>query len=249
MVPPSIGQADRQVSLSNTSAGMEFVIEPRLEVFMNSHRGGIRVGTSGWSYKHWQGQLYCEDVPSAAYLSIYTQHCDIVEVNSTFYHLPDDATVKRWRDTASDGFLFAVKASRYITHMKKLKDPAEPVGLLLDRVEVLGEKLGPNLFQCPPNWRRNTSRLESFFHALPSGHQYVFEFKDRSWFHTEIYDLLSAHGAALCIYDLGGEISPQLVTADIVYVRLHKPRDENAWDYDRKTLTAWAQDFKAWEVA
>jgi uncharacterized protein YecE (DUF72 family) len=211
-------------------------------------RKRIRVGTSGWSYKHWEGTFYEKDRKSKDYLAAYSRHFRTAEINNTFYRLPSKAAVKEWHDTVPDDFTFAVKASRFMTHMKKLKDPEEPIARLLESVSGLGDKLGPFLVQCPPNWRRNPERLEYFLNALPKKHQFAFEFRDRSWFDQGIYDLLASHDAALCIYDQEGEASPAELTARWVYVRFHKPAGENNWFYDRETLATWADSFVSWSA-
>jgi uncharacterized protein YecE (DUF72 family) len=158
--------------------------------------------------------------------------------------------VAEWRDTVPEGFRFAVKASRYITHMKKLKDPADSVARFFERAEGLGDRLGPVLFQLPPNWRANPERLDAFLAGLPSGPGYVFEFRDPSWFDDAVRDVLARHNAAFCIYDLAGEQSPLTVTADFVYVRLHGPA-ETAYQgsYSDEALAEWAQRFRAWRDA
>jgi uncharacterized protein YecE (DUF72 family) len=130
--------------------------------------------------------------------------------------------------------------------MKKLKDPSEPLERLLDRVSALGEKLGPILFQLPPRWRSNADRLEGFLEILPEDHRYAFEFRDPSWFDGEIYGLLAKHGAAFCIYDLGGRISPKEITTDFAYVRLHGPAGPYQGRYGTRRLAGWANAFSTW---
>jgi uncharacterized protein YecE (DUF72 family) len=212
-----------------------------------SEQGGIYIGTSGWHYDHWKGPFYPADLPADQFLAAYVQHFKSVEINSTFYGLPETATLKTWRDTAPAGFIFAVKASRYITHMKKLKDPQEPLDNLLGRVEALGDSLGPILFQLPPNWNFNAERLASFLDALPGGFRYAFEFRNESWFNGRAVDLLADHNAAFCIYQIAGRDSPRQVTANFVYVRLHGPGD-NAYqgNYNTQTLSGWARALSGW---
>ena len=213
---------------------------------MNAATDAIWIGTSGWSYDHWDGVLFEAGTPADEQLAAYADSFDTVEVDNTFYQLPDEGTLEAWEETAPDGFQFAIQASRYITHMKKLKDVDESVGELLDRVELLGDKLGPILFQCPPNWNRDAERLAAFLDVLPRGHEYAFEFRDPSWFHDEIYELLRANDAACCIYDMEGETAPLEIITDLIYVRLHKPEGDDNWDYSPQALTAWADRFVEW---
>jgi uncharacterized protein YecE (DUF72 family) len=139
-----------------------------------------------------------------------------------------------------------VKASRYITHMKKLKDPEEPIATFLGRVAALGDRLGPILFQLPPNWRFNANRLHSFLDRLPDGYRYAFEFRDSSWFDPEAYDLLREKGAAFCVYDLAGSTSPKPITADFIYVRLHGPIESYQGHYQDEELAGWAKLLTGW---
>lgn len=206
----------------------------------------IHIGTSGWNYDHWRGPFYSPQLAQSDVLSAYASHFRSAEVNNSFYQLPAEATLRRWRDTVPDGFIFAVKASRYITHMKKLKDPDEPVATLLDRVAKLGRTLGPILFQLPPRWRVNVERLDGFLRTLPNEHRYAFEFRDPSWFDQRVYDLLAGHGAAFCIYDLDRNLSPTEVTADFVYIRLHGPEGAYRGSYDERALSGWADAIASW---
>jgi len=206
----------------------------------------IRIGTSGWHYDHWVGPFYPEGTTSDAFLSFYAQRFDTVEVNASFYRLPEESTLAAWRDGAPEGFTFAAKASRYLTHMKKLDDPSEPLDTFLTRMRTLGPKLGPVLFQLPPNWGFDAGRLASFLDALPSDLTAVFEFRDESWFDDRAYGLLRAHGATFCIYDLAGRTSPKVVTSDVAYVRLHGPGDAYEGSYDARTLSGWAGAFSTW---
>jgi uncharacterized protein YecE (DUF72 family) len=206
----------------------------------------IHVGTSGWQYDHWRGPFYPEDLPKRAYLEYYARQLDITEVNSFFYGLPKPETVTAWREAVPGDFRFAVKASRYITHMKKLKDPRDSLERFWERARLLGEQLGPVLFQLPPRWHVNTERLEAFLQALPEGPQYTFEFRDPSWFDPKVYELLERHGAAFCIYELGEQASPREVTADFVYIRLHGPEAGYSGDYGDEALQRWAERLRQW---
>jgi uncharacterized protein YecE (DUF72 family) len=208
--------------------------------------GRIRIGTSGWQYDHWKGPFYPEDLPKRAFLAHYAARFDTTEVNSFFYGLPKAETVAAWREAVPAGFEFAVKASRYITHMKKLKEPQAGFERFWERARLFGDQLGPVLFQLPPNWRVNADRLRAFLQALPQGPRYAFEFRDESWFIDEVEELLAEHGAAFCAYELGQQASPVTVTTDFAYVRLHGPEAGYAGDYGDAALDAWAARLEEW---
>ncbi len=208
--------------------------------------GKLHIGTSGWHYPHWRGPFYPKGMAARAFLGFYAERFGAVEINNTFYRLPTPATLAAWRAATPAGFLFACKASRYITHMKKLSDPAAATRRLFDRVTLLGPKLGPILFQLPPHWHLDAGRLAQFLAALPRGFRFAFEFRDESWFAPPVFRLLERHGAAACAYDLGGRRAPIRVTADFVYVRLHGPGDPYRGRYDGRTLAAWARRARAW---
>jgi len=186
----------------------------------------IRIGTSGWHYKHWVGKFYPSGMPSSQMFDFYRRHFDTVELNNSFYRLPTFEAFARWRDAAPDKFLFAVKGSRFLTHNKKLKEPEQALQNLLPRAEVLGPKLGPILFQLPPKWKVNLERLESFLQALPTEHHYAFEFREPTWHNEQVYEVLRRHNAAYCIHELAGFHTPILLTADFSYVRLHGPGEK-----------------------
>jgi len=179
-------------------------------------------------------------------LSYYVERFRTVEINNSFYHLPSEKSFESWRDTAGKDFVFAVKASRYITHMKKLKDPGEPVARFVERVRTLGGSLGPILFQLPPKWQSNPARLREFLSQLPDNFRYAFEFRDTSWFTEEISRLLEHAGAAFCIYELEGILSPIEVTADFVYIRLHGPKGAYQGSYEASILADWAGTISSW---
>jgi len=206
----------------------------------------IRVGTSGWHYDHWQGPFYPANLESKGFLQFYAQRLATAEINNTFYQLPERETLAHWRDIAPAYFVFACKASRYITHMKKLKDARDSIQRFFRVMETLEDKLGPILFQLPPRWHVDRNRLQTFLDALPRDHRYAFEFRDQSWFAPEIYDALSRRDAALCIYHLAGWQSPIEVTSDLVYVRLHGPGSAYEGRYDGRTLFGWARRFLRW---
>jgi uncharacterized protein YecE (DUF72 family) len=225
------------------------VIEPK-QTRVTGIQGGrmhiLHIGTSGWFYDHWTGPFYPEGLHAAERLAYYAERFSSVEINTSFYRLPGAGIAAQWRDSVPAGFVFSAKASRYITHMKKLKAPHETVPPLLQSIDPLGERLGPVLFQLPPGWRANPVRLESFLGSLDRKHRYVFEFRDPSWFDRNILRLLEKHDAAFCIYDLGGQVSPKWVTTDFVYVRLHGPTAAYQGSYDTRTLTGWAGAISSW---
>ncbi len=169
-----------------------------------------------------------------------------MEINNSFYRLPEKKTFKQWHDTVPSGFIFSVKASRFITHMKKLKDPEMVLATFMERITGLRDKIGPILFQLPPNWRRDIGRLKSFLSALPEGYRYAFEFRNPTWFHPEVYQTLAEHRAAFCLYELAGLKSPRELTADFTYLRLHGPGDAYCGCYQTETLTEWADVFSSW---
>ncbi|MDH3288200.1 MAG: DUF72 domain-containing protein [Betaproteobacteria bacterium] len=213
---------------------------------MARRRARILIGTSGWSYPHWRGPFYPVDLPHEVQLAFYAERFRSVEINSTFYRLPERKTLKAWHDAVPGEFVFAVKASRFITHMKKLNTPAPALRSFFRRIEVLGDKLGPVLFQLPPRWRCNPKRLASFLGSLSRDFRYAFEFRDPSWLTPDIYGLLAHHNAALCIYELAGYRSPIAVTSRLVYIRLHGSEGPYQGCYDRRTLAHWAKKIRAW---
>ncbi|HEU4683899.1 MAG TPA: DUF72 domain-containing protein [Nitrospira sp.] len=209
-------------------------------------RCDIRIGTSGWHYKHWLGPFYPPRLPAKRMLAWYMERFDTVEVNNTFYRLPTKETLRAWRDGTPPAFRFAVKGSRYISHRKKLNDPEPALARFLPLVETLGAKLGPILFQLPPRWSRNVERLNRFLDSLPPTHRYSFEFRDPSWHDEAVYGALRKHQAAFCIYELAGFESPHEVTADFAYVRLHGPEGKYGGDYSAGTLARWAERIDEW---
>uniref|UniRef100_A0A7C3ZCR4 DUF72 domain-containing protein n=1 Tax=Desulfobacca acetoxidans TaxID=60893 RepID=A0A7C3ZCR4_9BACT len=209
-------------------------------------KGLIHIGTSGWHYDHWRGPFYPEDLPAAAYLNFYRQKFHTVEINNSFYRLPSAKAFHDWREAVPPGFIFAVKGSRYITHLKKLKDPDRSIAPLLERVRLLGDRLGPILFQLPPHWHFNEERLKNFLAVLPRDCRYALELRDPSWLNDKACRLLREFGAAFCIFELAGRISPREVTADFVYIRLHGPKGAYQGCYDRQTLKGWAGAISEW---
>jgi uncharacterized protein YecE (DUF72 family) len=202
----------------------------------------IRIGTSGYHYKHWVGPFYPPKTPAAGMLEYYLQYFDTLELNNTFYKLPTAAAMQSWREATPRNFIFAVKASRFITHNKKLKDPEHAIDNLLPRAEILRKKLGPVLFQLPPRWKVNASRLQELLEILPRSHRYAFEFRETSWMVPDINRILRKFNAAFCIYELGGYHSPLEITADFAYVRLHGPAEgKYQGSYGDVRLLQWAR--------
>lgn len=181
-------------------------------------------------------------------LDFYAERFDTVELNNSFYRLPAKDALKSWRDETPRGFCFAVKGSRYLTHAKKLKDPEQGIGRFFERAEILGAKLGPVLFQLPPQWPANPERLAKFLDALPGDHRYAFEFRNETWNSTEVLQILHSHGAAYCIFDLAGHQSPLNVTSKVVYVRLHGPGGKYQGSYADEALERWADRIREWKA-
>lgn len=206
----------------------------------------IRIGTSGWHYQHWRGPFYPEKLPASKMLDFYTQHFDTVELNNTFYRLPLETGLASWREQTPKGFCFAVKGSRFLTHMKKLKDPGSGIARFFERVDLLGNKLGPVLFQLPPFWDVNGERLEEFLSALPRGHRYAFELRNQSWHTPEVYRILRRHNTAFCIFEIAGFFSGIEVTANFTYLRLHGPGGAYQGSYTGETLEQWAARIRRW---
>jgi len=208
--------------------------------------GHIYVGTSGWHYRHWIGPFYEKGTRQADFLRAYARSFDTVEINATFYRLIDADTLADWREQTPDGFLFACKGSRYLTHMKRLKDPKQGIGNYFERIEALGDKLGPIVFQLPGRFKPDAERLAAFIDCLPKGRRYAFEFRDPAWFTDEILDLLRQRKVALCLYEFAGRTAPLEVTADFVYIRLHGPDGAYQGSYDDEALSGWAERLFGW---
>ena len=180
-------------------------------------------------------------------LEYYLQHFDTVELNNSFYRLPTPQAFDDWRDATANDFIFAVKASRFVTHNKKLKDPENALQNLLPRAARLGKKLGPILFQLSPTWRVNVERLENLLTVLPRDLRYAFEFRELSWMTAEISRVLSRFNAGFCIYELAGYHSPMTVTSDFTYVRLHGPAaGKYQGSYSDARLRKWARQIEVW---
>ena len=191
--------------------------------------------------------FYPSGMTTSEMLEFYARHFNTVEINNSFYRLPAPQTFDNWREQSTASFRFAVKASRFITHMKKLKDPQRSSSKFFAAAEHLDEKLGPILFQLPPRWKVNVERLVSFLNVLPDEHRYVFEFRDQSWLIEEVFDVLRDHNAALCIHDFEQMEIPHEITADFAYVRFHGPTSAKyAGSYSKNELRAWAERIEKW---
>jgi uncharacterized protein YecE (DUF72 family) len=208
----------------------------------------VRVGCSGWNYPHWRGVVYPQGLPQRRWLEHYATLFDTVEVNETFYRLPAESAVQGWADQSPPAFVFAVKASRYLTHVRRLTDVQSGVGRFYERIEPLRRagKLGPVLWQLPGNFRRDDKRLRGALAALPAG-RHCFEFRHESWFAPEVYELLRRHGAALVIGD-----TPQRpfqayeLTADWTFLRFHYGSRGRNGNYSERELDEWAERIRKW---
>jgi uncharacterized protein YecE (DUF72 family) len=210
-------------------------------------RAQVHIGTSGYHYQHWRGPFYPERFSPARMLRFYCEHFDTVELNTTFYRLPPKKAVAEWAASTPAHFLFAAKGSRFITHMKKLKDPEPALDRYFDHLAPLGKKLGPIVFQLPPFWQYNLDRLADFLKALPRTGRYAFEFRNPTWHTATVYRLLENFNAAFCPWDLAGIQSPILITADWAYVRLHGPGPGKYQGlYSPAALRKWAKRIEDW---
>jgi uncharacterized protein YecE (DUF72 family) len=199
------------------------------------------VGTSGWHYDHWREAFYPPKLAKAGWLGFYARRFETVELNNSFYRLPSEDAFAAWRDASPPKFIFAVKVSRFITHIKRLKNIEEPLQNFVSRARILGEKLGPLLYQLPPGLHRDDGRLESFLSELPRGMRHVFEFRHQSWLDDGVFDLLRRYQAGLCIFDMPSLTCPVMATTDFAYVRFHGSRGLYSSCYSDQELADWAQ--------
>ncbi len=211
----------------------------------------VRIGLSGWNYAHWRnGVFYPPRLPASRWLRFYAERFDTVEVNSTFYRLPRRDAVARWVEESPDGFLFSLKASRYLTHVKRLRDLDPGLGLFLERIEPLlaSPKLGPLLWQLPPTFRRDHDRLAGALALLPRELRHCIEFRDPSWFVEETYALLREHRVALAIGERPQVNSFQAheLTTDWTYVRFHGGTRGRRGNYSISELREWAVRLRGW---
>jgi len=207
-------------------------------------RPRIHIGCSGWNYRHWRGRFYPEKTPSSRWFREYSLVFSTVEVNNTFYRLPEESTFKKWREQAQKDFVYSMKASRYITHMKKLKGAKEPAADFMKRASLLGKHLGPVLFQLPPHWGVDAARLDEFTDNLPKRHRYVFEFRDSSWYDDDVYRILSGKKMSMCLHDMKGSESPLSIVGDVCYIRFHGTSGRYGGSYPLALLKKWIKIIK-----
>jgi len=208
----------------------------------------VHIGTSGWTYDGWRGPFYPQNVPKKNWLAWYATQFSTTEINGSFYRTPSLEAVRGWRAQTPKNFCFAWKASRFITHWKRLSDKSDnSIALMATRLKVLGPKLGPVLFQLPPQFKPDRERLAAFLKMLPQRYAYAFEFRDPGWYEEPVLDLLRDHDVALCLSDHHDAPSPRVVTAAHVYVRGHGPGGRYKGHYSEKTLRAWAADIRKWK--
>lgn len=210
---------------------------------MQDKSGTLRVGTSGYQYDHWKGLFYPGEIRKRDWFQYYAKHFDTVEINNTFYRLPETEIFKAWRAQAPRGFAYALKFSRYGSHIKRLKDPHGAIGTFVERASHLGKLLGAILVQLPPNWGLNIERLESFLEAAPTNYRWAMEFRNPSWLCSEVYELLRGRNWALCIHDMI-ENHPREITADWVYLRFHGGHYDSK--YPKEALRAEARRVKGY---
>jgi uncharacterized protein YecE (DUF72 family) len=209
----------------------------------------VFIGTSGWNYDHWKGSFYPDKLPKAGWLKYYAQVFSSIEVNATFYRQMKESTFTKWRQDTPEGFIWAVKASRFITHIQKLHDVKEPVERFFGSVSPLEEKLGPVLFQIPPSLHYDRPLLEEFCSLLPAGRRCTMEVRHESWTNKEALSIMKKYGIAWCISDSAGRY-PYLeeLTSDFVYIRLHGSEDLYASNYSEKELESWTAKIRAFGV-
>jgi uncharacterized protein YecE (DUF72 family) len=206
-----------------------------------------RIGTSGWIYPHWKGVFYPPGVPQSKWLGFYARQLDTVEVNATFYRLPKPSTFAQWYEKTPVDFLWAVKGNKFITHTRRLRDPDEPLRRLYSAVEGLKGKLGPILFQLPPNLSFDHDLFKEFCEHLAPFHLHVLEIRHGSWINDDLFHLLTEHNIAFCISDTAGRYPYyEVITANFVYVRLHGSKRLYGSEYTERELAAWARKLMEW---
>lgn len=201
--------------------------------------GRIHIGCSGWNYKHWRGIFYPDRLPAKRWFACYADMFDAVEINNTHYRLPEASVFDAWREQAPPGFVYAVKASRFLTHRKKLREPEEPIERLATRARHLGAALGPLLYQLPPGWKLDIERLRDFLVRLPRDLVHVLEFREATWLTDTVYALLDDHGVGFCTHDMPGLEVPRLATGPVAYVRFHGTTGKYVGRYPPQALRRW----------
>jgi uncharacterized protein YecE (DUF72 family) len=214
-----------------------------------TRRNMIRIGTSGFSYDHWFLRFYPKGLPKRKTLEYYQSKFDTVELNVSFYRLVPEKTYQSWHKQANPKFLFAVKGSRYITHIKRLKDFQQPLERFLETTKNLENNLGPILFQLPSNYKKDTAILEIFLEALPSNFRYAIEFRHKSWFDEEVFSILKDNNIALVFSHSSYFPYKEEITAGFIYLRLHGPGALYAGNYEDAELIRWAEKIINWEVS
>jgi uncharacterized protein YecE (DUF72 family) len=204
------------------------------------------IGTSGFSYSHWRSIFYPETLKSADFLRFYSGYFNTVEMNSTFYHTPRDSTIEKWVRTTPENFVFSVKASKFITHVKRLKDTRDSLSLFLQKAELFGKKLGVILFQLPPSLKKDLVLLKNFLDLLPKDKLFAMEFRHKSWLDEEVYSLLKDYNVAFCISDTPRYPYAEVITANFSYVRLHGHEILYASSYTEEQLSYYADLIKRW---
>ncbi len=203
------------------------------------------IGTSGWHYDHWRDRFYPERLAKAKWLDYYARFFSTVELNASFYRLPTEKAFERWRDTSPPGFVFAIKASRLITHYRRLANVEEALATFFSRARLLGAKLGPILYQLPPGLHRDDARLDDFLALLPRDLHHVLEFRHASWFADSVFDILRRHNAAFCVLSMPDFDCPVLATADFAYVRFHGSQAKYSSLYTDVELDGWAERIRS----
>ena len=203
------------------------------------------IGTSGWHYEHWRGLYYPEGLPKSKWLQFYARQFNTVELNNSFYHLPSEKAFSTWRDFAPDNFVFAVKVSRFITHIKRLKNLGSAVENFLSRATFLQNKLGPLLYQLPPNMKRNDEILENFLSSLSQQYQHVFEFRNESWIDESVFRILEQYDAGFCVFDMPDFHCPLVASSNFAYIRFHGSESLYSSCYSDEELRKWAEKITA----
>ncbi|MEX2255062.1 MAG: DUF72 domain-containing protein [Acidimicrobiia bacterium] len=203
--------------------------------------GTLRVGTSGWQYREWRPSIYPVGVPQRRWLERYAELFDTVEINNSFYRLPTEGSFRRWAEATPADFCFAVKASRYLTHVKRLRDPVAPVRLFASRARQLGPKLGPILLQLPPHFPCDPARLDATLEAFGTDVHVAVELRDERWHEERVYEVLHRRGSALVWWDRRGTHGPLVRTTTWCYLRLHEGTARVAPAYGRRALATWCE--------
>ena len=203
------------------------------------------IGTSGWHYDHWRGLYYPEEVPKPKWLQFYAGQFNTVELNNSFYHLPSEKAFSTWRGSTPDEFVLAVKVSRFITHIKRLRNLGTALENFLSRATFLGNKLGPLLYQLPPNMKRNDEVLKNFLSSLPQEYQHVFEFRNESWIDASVFHILEQYDAGFCAFDMPGFNCPLVATSSFAYIRFHGAESLYSSCYTDEELLRWADRISA----